>query len=87
MVRRSLGGVLRTWCVPILVQSQLFLLTVAANGRVSTTICYWYRSKVSPDPNIQVVKIHAPSFDINIADGKGDFRPPGEVEGVSYGTH
>jgi hypothetical protein len=47
----------------------------------------WYRSKVSPDPNIQIVKIHTPSFDISIADGKGDFRPPGQVEGVFYGMH
>ena len=47
----------------------------------------WDRSKVDVPGNPQVIRLHAPSFIINVPQPGGGWRNPNEVTGVSYGRH
>jgi len=46
----------------------------------------WDRSRVDlPETQPPVIRLHAPSFEINAPNATGGWRFPGEVTGVSYG--
>ena len=56
-------------------------------GGVKTDGNLWDRSRVDVPGNPQVIKLHAPSFHINVPGPDGGWRNPNEVQGVSYGSY
>ncbi|KAL8728989.1 MAG: hypothetical protein Q9181_005158 [Wetmoreana brouardii] len=54
-------------------------------GGVTTEGKIWEQSKVDIDPDIEVIKVHAPSKDLTTPDALTGGWRPGIVNGVSYG--
>ncbi|KAL8688071.1 MAG: hypothetical protein Q9218_005923 [Villophora microphyllina] len=53
-------------------------------GGVDTDGTLWKRSRVDPDEHQETIKLHAPAVEITVPSARGDWRPPAEIQGVSY---